>query len=204
MNCGVASRRSVAVVLGVAAWLGSAVSADAHRISGAATAVSARSGARTTELAATGPLANADDARAKSRLRAQILELGGAVALHATSISSTDAWGAPTQVASEAALGKLELRVAGHHITAEFVMARATAPAGGASTGSATIEGLTVNGMVLLPSGEPERFELSGATLFLNEVEIGPGSVMVNALRVTTSDGLEEVVIASVTAGLRP
>jgi hypothetical protein len=95
--------------------------------------------------------------------------------------------------------------VAGNHITAEFVMAQATARVGSASTGGSTVEGLTVNGRVLLPSGEPnERFQLSGATLFLNEVQTGSEGTMVNALRVATWNGLEEVVIASVTAGLLP
>lgn len=203
MHCSVSSGGRVAVALALVAWLVWPGAAVAQSVSGAATAVWATAAGTTTALAATGSLANSDDARVASELTGPILGLGSAEALHAAAISSIDAWDALDEVASQAALGNLALTVAGNQISADFAMAWATAPVGAASTGGSTVEGLLVNGIPILPTGAPnERFDLPGATLILNEVQTTTAGTTVNALHIATWDGLVKVVIASATAGV--
>lgn len=190
------------VGLALAALLVLPGTADAGSVAGRAAAVQATSLGLTTTLADTGPLADSDDARTASEVTASILGLGGADALHATTISSIQSWVPPDEVASQAGLGNLALTVAGNQISAAFVMAQAIAPLGAPSGGSSIIDRLRVNGISLEPTGAPnQRFDLPGLTLILNEVQSSATSTTVNALRITTWDGLTNIVIATATAG---
>lgn len=177
--------------------------ADAQSVSGSAAAVHAVALGATTMLAATGPLADSDDARTASEVTASILGLGGAEALHAVTISSIQSWTQPDEIASQAGLGNLVLLVAGNQIAADFVMASATAPVGAASSGGSIVDGLRVNGISIQPSGAAnERISIPGVTLTLNEVQSSAAGTTVNALRIATWDGLINIVIATATAGV--
>lgn len=176
--------------------------AATQSVSGSAASVHATALGATTLLAATGPLADADDARTASEVTASILGLGGAKALHAATISSVQWWIQPEEVASQAGLGSLGLLVAGNQISADFVMAWATAPVSAANSGGSIIDGLRVNGTSIQPTGAVnERFTLPGLTLTLNEVQSSAAGTTVNALRIATWDGLIDIVIATATAG---
>lgn len=186
----------------LAACLAAPASAGAQRVTGSATAVRATQLGSTTVLAATGPLADSDDARTASELTASILALGGADTLHAATISSILCCRPEDEVASQAGLGNLALVVAGNQISAAFVMAWADAPLGGLSDGGSIIDRLRVNGIGIEPSGAPnQRIDLPGVTLTLNEVRRSAEATTVNALRIATWDGLIDIVIATATAG---
>jgi hypothetical protein len=172
----------------------------AQAVTGHARAVQATVGAAptqvTTALADTGPLGGPQDARDASLLAWTIPALLTGEALHATTI------GRAQQVDSHASLGNLVLSIAGTTITAEFVLASATAAAGPAATGHAVVEGLLVNGLPLVPTGEPnQRIDVPGGYLLINELQRAPGSATVNALHLVIP-GVADVVIASASASL--
>jgi hypothetical protein len=150
----------------------------------------------TTALADTGPLGGPHDARDASLLEWTIPSLLTGEVLHATTI------GRETQVESQASLGNLVLSIAGTTISAEFVLARATAAAGPAAAGHAVIAGLLVNGLPILATGEPnQRIDVPGGYLLIHELHRAPGSASVNALHLVIP-GVADVVIASATASL--
>jgi hypothetical protein len=172
----------------------------AHAVTGHARAVQATVGQAptlvTTALADTGPLGGPQDARDASLLEWTIPSLLTGEVLHATTIGRDD------RVVSEASLRNLALSVAGNTITADFVLARATAAAGPAAAGHAVVAGLRVNGLPILATGEPnQRIDVLGGYLLINERQSAPGRALVNALHIVIS-GVAEVVIASATAGL--
>jgi hypothetical protein len=178
----------------------STVPESAQAVTGHARAVRATVGAAptqvTTALADTGPLGGPQDARDASLLAWTIPALLTGEGLHATTIARDE------RVDSAASLGNLALSIAGTTITAEFVLARATAAAGPAAAGYAVVEGLRVNGLPILATGEPnQRIDVPGGYLLINELQRAPGSASVNALHLVIT-GVAEVVIASATAGL--
>jgi hypothetical protein len=160
-------------------------------------------GSTTTALGATGALADVMDARQVRLETGSIPLLGGASVLHATTISSVETWAPDDEVSSEASLADLSLTVAGVGVQAGFVMAQADAPVAGGATGEATVDALVVNGNAITPSGaENQTITLPGLTLVLNEVQRTGNSITVNALHITSTDGLVDVVVASATAGI--
>ena len=172
----------------------------AHAVTGQARAVQTTIGGGqasvTTAFADTGPLVGPHDARDASLLQWTIPSLLTGDVLHATTIGWED------RVASEASLGNLVLSIAGNTITADFVMASAKAAAGPAATGSSVIEGLIVNGLPILATGEPnQRIDLLGGYVLINELQSSPGSAIVNALHIVIT-GVADVVIASAPASL--
>ena len=172
----------------------------AHAVTGQARAVQTAVGDAlppvTTALADTGPLGGAHDARDASLLRWTIPSLLTGDVLHATTIGWED------HVASEASLRHLVLSIAGTTITADFVMARAKAAADPAAAGTSVVEGLNVNGLPIVATGEPnQRIDLPGGYLLINEQQRASGRTAVNALHLVVT-GVADVVIASAIASL--
>lgn len=191
-----------ALALGLAAWPAAPAGA-ATNVTGSATALQARVVGLTTTLAGTGPLASPDDSRFSSTPSGTIAGLGRAEALHASAISSVRFWEPLDEVSSSASLGELSLSVAGQQISAAFAMAWAVTEVGGSKTGGSTLEGLRLNGVPIAPTGAPnQRLDVPGVTLTLNEQRATASGITVNALHISSWDGLVDVVIASASAGL--
>src|SRR2546425_4482359 len=148
----------------------------------------------TTALASTGNLADAYDAIGAG-LEGASGGLGSAEVLTATAVGSGD------YVTSQASLGDLALSIAGSQITAAFVMAEATATNSGGTAGSSSVDALAVNGVSIVPTGAVNQTIVLGVlTVVLNEVSQSASGITVNALHISTSDGLVDVVVASATA----
>jgi hypothetical protein len=162
------------------------------------TATVVTTGTTTTALADTGTLAagssNALDASALTGAIPAAL-LAGDV-LHAATI------GYPNQIDSEAALSDLSLGAAGTTIGADFVMARASEVLGTAGVASSEVDHLSINGIPVVVTGAPNQsITIPGGAVILNEHQTLPdGTVVVNALHITIP-GVEDVVIATATAG---
>ena len=135
-------------------------------------------------------------------MTAGILSLGSADVLHAATGSSVTDWGPSDYVASEASLADISLAIAGNSLSAAFVMARALAPVGGSPAGTSEIDGLTINGMSIWATGQPNQtVPLLGGRVIINEQIPSSGGTTVNALHVIV-DGLADVVLASAGAGV--
>jgi len=165
---------------------------SAQSLSGQARAVQATVvtplGLTTSALADTGSLNSPTDARDASQMTGSIDSLVTAETLHATTIGSTD------QVASEASVAGLTVAIGGTSVSAGFAQARATTGSKGVRT--ATIHGLTINGVPITASGDANQtIAIPGGTIVINEQA---GSV-VNAIHVVIN-GVADVVIASASA----
>src|SRR6266849_5312062 len=120
-----------------------------------------------------------------------------AESLHAVTMGWTD------QVASEASLSNLAMSLAGTGLSADFIQSRALAVSGAVPTGLTSIEGLTIGGVPVSPVGVPnETLSLAGLSVILNEQIQSASGIVVNALHVTTPDGLINVVVGSAKAGI--
>ncbi len=187
------------VAAGLLAW---PAIASAQTVSGAASAVQANVLGMTTVLAGTGPLADASDLRDASQDTVSILSLGGADVLHAVTGSSIYTWDPSDYVASEASLADMGVTVAGNSISAAFVMARALAPVSGSPTGTSEIDGLTINGVPVDVTGQPNQIVwLLGGRVIVNEQSPSSTGTTVNALHVVL-DGVADLVFASASAGV--
>ena len=153
--------------------------------------------ATTTVLADTGNLGGTTDARDASQLTGNIPSLLAGEVLSATAI------GWPDEVDSAASLAGLNLNVAGVGISADFVMAQASQVLGAAGSGSSTISGLSINGVPIGVTGNPNQtVAIPGGQLIINEQTISSnGATVVNALHVIVN-GVADVLIASATAGI--
>ena len=156
-------------------------------------------GTTTTALADTGTLtAGSSDALQASALIGDIpAALLAGEALHATTI------GYPNQIDSEASLADLTVGAAGTTIGADFVMARVSEVVGGAGTGSAEVDNLSINGIPVVVTGAPNQSIgiPGGGAVILNEQQtLSDGSIVVNAIHITIP-GVEDVVIATAMAG---
>ncbi len=185
----------VAVALaGLAAW---SATSQGQTISGQASAVRAIVLGNVTSLADTGTLVDAADPLGTGQPTGSIPNLLSAEALHAATMGWTD------QVASEASLGNLVISVAGTGISADVIVSRALAVSGAVPTGLSNIEGLTIGGVSVSPTGVPNQtISLLGLSVILNEQIQSASGIVVNALHVTTSDGLTNVVVGSANAGI--
>ena len=184
----------------VAALLVWATASEAQTVTGKASAVKATVfsllGATTTVLADTGALGGPSDALQASALTGNVPSLLTGETLHATTI------GWPDQVASEASLAALTLRVAGTTIGADSVMARALAVLSGGGGGASDIANLSINGVPIPISGGPNQtIYIPGGRVVINEQQALPTTTVVNALHVVVY-GIADVVIASATAGI--
>ena len=166
--------------------------------SGQATVVNATVLGIKTVISDTGPLPRSGGAEEASLLEANVPGLLTAEVLHAAAIGQGD------QSRSEASVAKLNLTVGGNGITADFLMARASAACenGKASvSGSSEIVGLVINGQSIVVSGQPNEtvFLPNGRVVINEQTSSGSGKtgdITVNALHVVV-DGIADVVISS-------
>jgi len=151
----------------------------------------------TIVLSDTGALTGGDDARQASQVTGVAPSVLTAESLHAVTIGWLD------EAASEASLAGLGLTIGGNGISAGFVMARAAAGIGVPSAGAAIIDGLSINGVPIAVTGQPNQTVLiPGGRVVINEQQpVLPTGVTVNALHIVI-DGVADVVIASATAGI--
>ena len=168
----------------------------AQTVSGSARAVQATiasgQGISTTQLADTGTLGGATDAREASAAEGSIPSVLSGQTLHATTIGWSD------QVSSEASIAALAITVGGNTITADFVQARAIS-ASRRSVAATSVDGLVINGSVIDVSGSANQtITIPGGTIIINE-QVGS---VVNALHIIIN-GEADVVIASVNASVQ-
>jgi hypothetical protein len=150
-----------------------------------------------TSLADTGPLADSGDGRAAALQTASVPSVLSGEVLHATTV----AW--PDQVASKASLANLALQVGGIGITADFAMATAIAALGSSGEGASWIENLSINGMPVAVTGEPNQtVSIPGGQVVINEQVTSGAGTTVTALHATVA-GVADVVVASATAGIQ-
>src|SRR5438445_7603647 len=165
-------------------------------VTGIASAVQAYSLGTITTLASTGTLSGLTDARQASQLMGSVPALLSAETLHATAIGLSD------RVASQASLGSLVLGVGTTSISADAVLAQAEAAAGSA-TGSSVLGNLTLNGVPVDVSGDPNQtISILGGRLVINEQTATAGGIVVNALHLVV-DGVADVVLGSATAAVQ-
>jgi hypothetical protein len=182
--------------------LGSAARAAAQTVSGQArgvqtTVVNPLGGTTTTALADTGTLGSSSDAREASAASGSVPSVVTANTLHATTI------GWPDQVKSEASVADLVVTVGGSTIGAEFVMAHASAVQLVGSTGDASVEGLSINGVAIGVTGSPNQtVGIPGGQVVINEEQpTSATGIVVNALHISVT-GVADVVVSSASAGV--
>lgn len=157
--------------------------------------VSTLLGSSSQGLADTGTLTDATDVRGASQGQGSIAGVFQGEALHAATIGLGD------RVGSEASAAGVTVSVAGMNIGADFLMSRALATAGGVA-GASNIEGLSIAGMPVAVTGEPNQtVAIPNGSVILNEQRISASGITVNALRVVVH-GVADVVVASATAGV--
>jgi hypothetical protein len=199
MHQSVRSRwRSLIFLTVLAAGTGWPAPNAAQTVSGQARAVLAtvvtQAGISTTVLADTGALSDPTDARDASDNTGSIPSLLSGEALHAATV------GGPDQVDSEASVADLALTIAGTTIGADFVMSRARATQASASSGTVNIGGLSVNGLPVFVTGDPNQtIAIPGGRVVINEQQTTAGGTVVNGLHVVV-DGVADVIVASSTA----
>ena len=177
---------------GVSAW---PTSGSAQTVTGQARAVQVNG---TTVLTDTGTLGGTSDSRDAT------LDVGVVPSVLSGEILRAVTIGWPDQVASESSLANLTMTIGGTGISAGFVMARALAVLGQASTADSMINNLSVNGMPITVTGNPnQRVPVPGGQVVINEQTVSlNGSTTVNAIHATVL-GVADVVIASATAGIQ-
>jgi hypothetical protein len=192
----------VAVLMAAAGVLAGPTAAAAQTVAGQAGAARVTlfgplGGATTTGLAETGALAGTGDARDASLVTASVPSVLGGEVLDAVTI------GWPDQVASQASLANLALTVGGTGISADFVMATATASLGAQGSGASLIDNLSINGVPIAVTGEPNQtIEIPGGQVVLNEQQVSAAGTTVTAIHATVR-GVTDVAIASATAGIQ-
>jgi hypothetical protein len=170
--------------------------------SGQATVVRATVLGTTTVLADTGPLPSAGDALDASLLTANVPGLLSAEVLHAATIGQGD------RSRSEASVANVNnLTVGGNTISADFLMARATAictSTGPSTNGSSQVVALRINGQPIIVTGLPNQTVNlpGGGQIVINEQTSSPGKITVNALHVVIP-GVADVIIASAHADVQ-
>jgi hypothetical protein len=181
-------------VAGISAW--PTVRAQ-QTVTGQARAVQASSVLGTTVLTDTGTLGGTSDARDAT------LDLGIVPSVLSGEVLRAVTIGWPDQVASETSLANLSMRVGGTGISADFVMAKSLAVLGQPSTATSIIDNLSVNGIPVAVTGQPnQRVSILGGQLVINEQTVSFNGTTVNALHASVL-GVADVVIASATAGIR-
>ena len=168
--------------------------------SGRAIVASANVFGTATNISDTGELPGSGGALETSVYSANALGALNADVGHASTIGQAD------RTRSEASGADVNLNLSGVTVSADFVMARATAiwQSAGAAVlqGNSEIDGLLVNGLPVAISGQPNQvIPLVNGKVVINEQAASATSITVNALHVVIN-GQADVVIASARAGL--
>ena len=193
-------RWSLLALSALLAALGPTTPVEAQAVSGQArvvqTSIFSPLGLTTTVLADTGTLGGANDAREASMLEGHTGSTVAGETLHATTIGWAD------QVESEASLAGLSVSVGGAVISADFVMARASAVQGQAPGGDVSIDELLINGVLIPISGLPNQtIGIPGGQVVINEQAASSTGIVVNALHIAVT-GVADVVVASAMASV--
>jgi len=151
----------------------------------------------TTTLSDTGTLGGTNDERDTGVVTASVPSLLSGEVLNAATISWSD------EVDSDASVENLGMTVAGVGISADSVVSRAFSKLGSGSSGSTTIDNLSINGISIFVTGDPNQtIAIPGGQVVINEQTTDPsGTITVNALHVTVT-GVADVVIATAVAGI--
>jgi hypothetical protein len=151
----------------------------------------------TTTLSDTGTLGGTNDERDTGLVTASVPSLLSGEVLNAFTYSY------PDEVDSGASLGNVNLTVGGVGIYADSVVSRAFSMLGGGSRGSTTIDNLSINGISIFVTGDPNQtIAIPGGQVVINEQTTDPsGTITVNALHVTVT-GVADVVMATAVAGI--
>lgn len=151
----------------------------------------------TTNLADSGSVSDPSQPVGTGLSLVNVAGVLSAEALHSAAMAWTD------QVFSQASLSNLVLTVAGTGITAGFLGSEALAIAGAGQSGASAIEGLTIGGVAVSPTGLPNQLvSVPGLTVILNEQAQTASGIVVNALRVRSLDGLTDVALGTSRAGI--
>ncbi|MGH6994468.1 MAG: choice-of-anchor P family protein [Stellaceae bacterium] len=188
-------------MLGAAAVLAWPLTGAAQTLTGQATAAQATVfgllGTNVLSFANTGTLSSPTGALDASQLSGNIL---GALTAEVPQASTI---GYPDQVDSAASLANFALSIAGNAISADFVNSEATAVLNGASSGTATLTNLSLNGVPVAVSGAPNQaVYLPGGQMVINEQQTSPGGIVVNALHIIVN-GVADVVVGSAVASIQ-
>jgi len=190
--------RAWAAALGIAfaaicAW---PAAAAAQTVTGQARAVQANA-LVTTVLADTGTLDGTSDARDAT------LDVGIVPAVLSGEVLRAVTIGWPDHVVSEASLANLNMSVGGIAISADFVMAKASAVLGASGAGSSIVANLSVNGVPIVVTGNPnQRVSIPGGQVVINEQATSVNGTTVNAIHATVL-GVADVVSGYAAAGIR-
>jgi len=191
-----------AMLLGLLAWPATAQSPTASMVTGQGVAVQATvfgilGTPTTTALADTGVIGGTNLEQDVGQDTGSVASLLSADVLSSSTSSYAD------EVDSVSSLGDLNLNVGPVSITADSVMAEASQVLGAAGSGSSFVDNLAINGVPIAVTGDPNQtVAIPGGQIIINEQTISStGSAVVNALHVTVN-GVADLVIASVTAGI--
>jgi len=193
--------RFIGILVGIAGLLALPGVSAAQTITGQAAAAQATVfgllGTNVLSFANTGTLSSPTDALQASQLSGNILGALTAEVPQATTI------GYPDQVDSAASLANLALSIAGNAIRADFVNSEASTVLNGASSGTATLTNLSLNGAPVAVTGAPNQaVTLPGGQMVINEQQTSPGGIVVNALHVIVT-GVADVVVGSAVASIQ-
>src|SRR5260370_41844071 len=96
------------------------------------------------------------------------------------------------------------MSVDGIGISADAITSRALAVSGSVPTGRSNIEGLTIGGVSVSPSGVPNQtVSVLGLSVILNEQIQSASGIVVNALHVRTLEGSTDIVVGPAKAGIQ-
>lgn len=193
--------RFIGILVGIAGLLALPGVSAAQTITGQAAAAQATVfgllGTNVLSFANTGTLSSPTDALQASQLSGNILGALTAEVPQATTI------GYPDQVDSAASLANLALSIAGNAIRADFVNSEASTVLNGASSGTATLTNLSLNGVPVAVTGAPNQaVTLPGGQMVINEQQTSPGGIVVNALHIIVN-GVADVVVGSAVASIQ-
>jgi len=193
--------RFIGILVGIAGLLALPGVSAAQTITGQAAAAQATVfgllGTNVLSFANTGTLSSPTDALQASQLSGNILGALTAEVPQATTI------GYPDQVDSAASLANLALSIAGNAIRADFVNSEASTVLNGASSGTATLTNLSLNGVPVAVTGAPNQaVYLPGGQMVINEQQTSPGGIVVNALHIIVN-GVADVVVGSAVASIQ-
>jgi hypothetical protein len=198
MNQNISSRlKIVTLAIVLASALAWPTTARAQTVTGQARAVQVSSALGATTLVDTGTLGGTNDAREASLGTARVPSILSGEVLRAATLGAAD------RVASESSLANLTVKLGTTAISAGLVLAQVRAVLGNAVQASSSVDELTINGVPIAVTGEPNQtISIPGGRLVLNEQTSSASGTTVNALHATVI-GVADVVIASATAGIR-
>jgi hypothetical protein len=193
--------RFIGILVGIAGLLALPGVSAAQTLTGQAAAAQATVfgllGTNVLSFANTGTLSSPTGALEASQLSGNILGALTAEAPQATTI------GYPDQVDSAASLANFALSIAGNAISADFVDSEASTVLNGASSGTATLTNLSLNGVPVAVTGAPNQaVYLPGGQMVINEQQTSPGGIVVNALHIIVN-GVADVVVGSAVASIQ-